>query len=73
MTRVESMQINSKFQDALLNGDVKDENQATYKAGMLKGMMLILSSTHGEPEELRALSLEENFQDVVEGYTKKAS
>lgn len=73
MTRIESMQINSKFQDALLNGEVKDESQAAFMAGMLKGMMLVLSSTHGEPEELRALALEEDFQDVVEGYTKKAS
>ena len=70
MSRVESMQVNTKFSDALLNGEVDDAEQAAFMAGLLKGMALILSATHGSPEELKTLAQEKDFLPLVDGYRK---
>jgi len=70
MARVESMQVNTKFSDALLNGNVDNREQASFMAGLLKGMALILAATHGAPEELKTLAQEKEFLPVVDGYMK---
>ncbi len=70
MARVESMHVNSKFSDALLNGGLDDREQAAFMAGLLKGMALILSATHGAPEELKTLAQEKEFLPVLDGYMK---
>lgn len=70
MSRVESMHVNTKFSDALLNGQVESKEQAAFMAGMLKGMALILAATHGTPEELKTLAQEKEFLPVVNGYMK---
>ena len=64
MARVESMQVNSNVRDALLNGTARDKEQAAYMAGIVKGMSLILSAIHGQPEELKALAKDKNFDSV---------
>lgn len=64
MARVESMQLNSNIRDALLNGTAKDKEQAAYMAGIVRGMGLILSAIHGQPEELKALAKDKNFEFV---------
>jgi len=64
MARVESMQLNSNIRDALLEGSVADKEQAAYLAGIVKGMALILSAIHGQPEELKNWAKDKNFESV---------
>ena len=64
MARVESMLVNNNVRDALLNGTATDKEQAAYMAGIVKGMMLVLKAIHGEPEELKALAKDKNFEQV---------
>lgn len=68
MARVESMHVNTKFSDALLNGQVDNKEQAAFMAGLLKGMALVLSATHGEPDELKALAKEKDFLPILSAY-----
>ena len=70
MARVESMNVNTKFSDALLNGEVENREQAAFMAGVLKGMALILAATHGAPEELKTLAGEKDFLPLVDAYMK---
>jgi hypothetical protein len=64
MARVESMQVNTNVRDALLNGTASDKEQAAYMAGIVKGMTLVLKAIHGEPQELKALAKDKNFESV---------
>lgn len=64
MARVESMQLNSNIRDALLEGSVADKEQAAYLAGIVKGMALILSAIHGQPNELKNWAKDKNFESV---------
>lgn len=68
MLRVESMQVNTKISDALLNGGVEMNEEAVFIAGMARGMALILSALHGEPGDLKTLAQEKDFLSVVKGY-----
>jgi hypothetical protein len=65
MARVESMQLNTKIQDALMNGEVDSLEQAAFMSGMSKGMALLLSAVHGEPDELKSLAHSENIKAAV--------
>jgi hypothetical protein len=65
MARVESMQVHSNIQDALLSGAVSDKEQAAYLAGMVKGMALILKAVHGEPEDLKAAAKNKDFSEEI--------
>ena len=56
MARVESMQLHSNIQDVLMNGQVESDEQASYLAGIVKGMALILAAIHGQPDELKSLA-----------------
>lgn len=60
--RVESMQLNTKIQDALMNGEVENLEQAAFMSGMSKGMALILAAIHGEPQELKKLAHSEDLK-----------
>ena len=64
MARVESMQLNSNIRDALLEGSVADKEQAAYLAGIVKGMALILSAIHGQPDELKKWAKDKSFESV---------
>lgn len=68
MARVESMQIHSKFQDNILNAEIESSEQVAFMSGVIKGMALVLSAMHGEPEELKALAKEKDYKDIIEGY-----
>lgn len=56
MARVESMQLNTKIQDAMMNGEAESLEQAAFMSGMSKGMALVLAAVHGEPDELKKLA-----------------
>jgi hypothetical protein len=71
MARVESMHLSTKISDALLNGQVDNAEQAAFMGGLLKGMALILSATHGSPDELKALAKENNLLSIVNSYIKQ--
>ena len=68
MARIESMQVNTKFSDALLNGETENEMQAAFMAGVLKGMSLILAAVHGAPEELKKLAKEEDLLMAINAF-----
>ncbi len=63
--RVESMQLNTKIQDALMNGEVDGLEQAAFMSGMSKGMSIILAAMHGEPQELKKLAHSEELKRDV--------
>lgn len=65
MARVESMHLNTKIQDALMNGEVENLEQAAFMSGMSKGMALILAAVHGEPDELKKLAHAEELKAEV--------
>jgi uncharacterized protein YunC (DUF1805 family) len=65
MARVESMQLNTKIQDALMNGEVESLEQAAFMSGMSKGMALLLAAVHGEPDELKKIAHSEELSKKV--------
>jgi hypothetical protein len=65
MARVESMQVHSNIQDALLNGTVSDKEQAAYLAGIVRGMTLILKAVHGQSDELKAAAKNKDFEQEI--------
>lgn len=65
MARVESMHLNTKIQDALMNGEVESLEQAAFMSGMSKGMALVLACIHGEPDDLKKLAHAESLQTEV--------
>jgi hypothetical protein len=70
MVRVESMQVHSNIQDALLTGRAEDPEQAAYMAGVVKGMTLLLKAIHGEPDELKEIAKDKTMSALTENFGK---
>ncbi|PIR32131.1 MAG: hypothetical protein COV36_04970 [Alphaproteobacteria bacterium CG11_big_fil_rev_8_21_14_0_20_44_7] len=70
MARVESMQINNKFQDEIMAGKVESTEHAAFMSGVIKGMALVLAAIHGEPDELNALAKTEDIAAMVDSYLR---
>ncbi len=61
MARVESMNLHSKIHDTMMAGSVGTGEEAAFLAGLTKGMALVLGAVHGEPEELKSITRDDDF------------